>query len=83
MIHGIMVYSISIAIEKQQHMNSSISSRGNWEGTKSKLQRLATISAEQQVHNTKIDCRADSHITEPIRANTERKRLSETMKQHG
>jgi hypothetical protein len=34
-------------------MNSSISSRGNWEGTKSKPQRLTTILAEQQVHNTK------------------------------
>jgi len=29
-------------------MNSTVSSRGNWEGTKSKPQRLA----EQQVHNT-------------------------------
>jgi len=34
-------------------MNSTVSSRGNWEGTKSKPQRLATILAEQQVHNTK------------------------------
>jgi hypothetical protein len=52
-------------------MNSSISSRDNWEGTKSKLQRLATILAEQQVQTPKKI--AELTVTELIRANTERK----------
>lgn len=57
-----------------QLKNGSISIRENLEGIKSKLQRLATILAEQQAHSTKKVFAEESQIIiELIRANTERK----------